>query len=449
MQTGLIRHRLGFLDSTVSTAVQGAFLPLPLRHTRAASFSPEAALILVHNLLGPFILQDLRRFLCPEAVTPPSPAGERQKLRFKNEKNALSGTAFIPLNMKIPSLKVFFSAAAILSPVVNTQAQVVFEPKNGPGKGKEVVFVLGDDEYYSEEGGPLLARILAERHGFRTTLCFSTNPETGVIAQSEKTNIPGLEALRKADLMVVFTRFRNLQDSQMKEIVDYLGAGRPVMGLRTATHAFAYPAQSESPYAAYSWNNKNPEFEGGFGRQILGETWISHWGGHGKQATRGIVAPGAASHPVMRGIRDGDIFGPTDVYEVRMPLREGATPLVLGQVLKSMDFLDEPVGVETDAKSGKTREKNNPMLPVAWVRTYLSPSGKEGRVFTTTMGGKMAGKADWESEGFRRLFVNATYWCTGLESNIPEKSEVDPVGSTAAFKRGVKAEDALRQTLGN
>lgn len=369
-------------------------------------------------------------------------------MRFKKGAPALSGGLNLtPLIMKIPHRHALFSAALVLSLISNTSAQVTFDPKQGPGKGREVVFVLGDDEYFSEEGGPLLARILSEKHGFRTTLCFSTSPETGVIAQSEKTNIPGLEALRKADLMVVFTRFRNLQDPQMKEIVDYLASGRPVMGLRTATHAFAYPSGSESPYAAYSWNNKNPDFEGGFGRQILGETWISHWGAHGKQATRGIVAAGAANHPVMRGIRDGDIFGPTDVYEVRMPQKEGTIPLVLGQVLKSMDFQDEPVGVETDAKTGKTREKNNPMLPVAWLRTYSIATGKEGRVFTSTMGGKMAGKADWESEGFRRLFVNAAYWCTGLESSIPEKSDVTPVGSTAAFKRGVKPEDALKQTI--
>lgn len=326
-------------------------------------------------------------------------------------------------------------------------AQVVFEPKPGPGTGKEVVFVLGDDEYYSEEFGPLMGRILAERHGFRTTLCFSTNPETGVIAQSEKTNIPGLEALRKADLMVVFTRFRMLKDEQMKEIADYLDSGRPVAGLRTATHAFAYPANSTSPYAKYSWNNKNPEFEGGFGRQILGETWISHWGGHGKQATRGILAPNAATHPVTRGVKDGDIFGPTDVYEVRLPLPQGCVPLVLGQVLKSMDFEDQPAGPEQDAKTGKTRDKNDPMLPVAWVRNYTGASGRSGRVFTTTMGGKMSGKRDWDSEGFRRLFVNGVYWCTGLEASIPEKSDVTPVGSAEAFKRGVKASDALYQAL--
>jgi hypothetical protein len=247
--------------------------------------------------------------------------------------------------------------------------------------------------------------------------------------------------------MVVFTRFRALQDSQMKEIADYLDSGRPVMGLRTATHGFAYPPNSPSPYAKYSWNNKDASYEGGFGRQILGETWISHWGGHGKQATRGVVAPGAAGHPVVRGIKEGDIFGPTDVYEVRLPQPEGCVPLVMGQVLKSMDFKDEPVGEETDAKTGKVKQKNNPMMPVAWVRNYKSASGKEGRVFASTMGGAMSGHRDWDSEGFRRLFVNGAYWCVGLEADISPKSSVEPVGSTAAFKRGANPATAFRESI--
>lgn len=348
---------------------------------------------------------------------------------------------------KLPFQAFAFLSVLTLAAVTSASAQVVFEPKEGPGRGKQVVFVVGDDEYYSEEAGPLLARILAERHGFRSTVCFSTNPETGVIAQSEKTNIPGLEALRTADLMVVFTRFRALQDSQMKEIVDYLDSGRPVIGLRTATHGFAYPAGSTSPYAKYSWNNKDSDYEGGFGRQILGETWISHWGGHGKQATRGLVAQGAAGHPILRGIRDGDIYGPTDVYEVRLPQPDGCVPLVMGQVLKSMDFKDEPVGEETDPKTGKIKQKNNPMMPVAWVRTYKGTSGREGRVFASTMGGAMSGARDWDSEGFRRLFVNGAYWCVGLESEISAASSVEPVGSTNAFKRGAKPEQAFKETL--
>ena len=325
-----------------------------------------------------------------------------------------------------------------------SHAQVVFQPTVGTENGKHIVLLAGDDEYFSEEAMPAMARILSQKHGFRCTVLFSTNPETGAINHSEKTNIPGLEALSNADLMVVFTRFRMLKDEQMKHVVDYLDSGRPVMGLRTATHAFAYPAESSSPYAKYSWNNKDAAFEGGFGRHILGETWITHHGGHGKQSTRGIVSKIVAGHPVLRGIRDGDIFGPTDVYGVRLPLPEGSLPLVFGQVLSGMESADPAAAPALDVKSGVVVDKNSPMMPVAWVRTYKGSSGKEGRVFTTTMGGAMSGKRDWDSAGFRRLFVNAAYWCVGLESKISADSDVTLLASPGAFKRGAIPAEALK-----
>src|SRR5271154_348349 len=102
------------------------------------------------------------------------------------------------------------------------QPRVVVEGKDGPGKGKNVVFVTGDDEYYSEVGMPLMARILAERHGFTCTVLFAINKTTGVIDTDTKDNIPGLEALDHADAMVLFTRFRALPDDQLKHIIDYV-----------------------------------------------------------------------------------------------------------------------------------------------------------------------------------------------------------------------------------
>ena len=353
-----------------------------------------------------------------------------------------------PMRDSLLVLSVTLSAIFAISPVLRAEAPVVFEGKQGPGKGKNVVFVAGDDEYHSEEGMPLLARILSERHGFRSTVLFSTNPATGVIEAGEKKNIPGLEALRNADLMVVFTRFRTLEDAQMKEIVDYLESGRPVMGLRTATHGFAYPKDSASPYAKYSWNNKDEAFEGGFGRQILGETWINHHGWHGHQSTRGQIAPGAEGHPILRGISGPDVYGPTDVYTVRLPQLENCQALVLGQVLTGMDSMDPAATEAADPKTGKLVNKNDPMMPVAWTRTYQGAKGKVGRVFTTTMGGAMAGKADWESEGFRRLFVNAAYWAVGLESEIPAKSDVGMPSGLNPFKRGVVPAEAMKALVG-
>ena len=94
--------------------------------------------------------------------------------------------------------------------------------------------------------------------------------------------------------MIIFTRFRDLPDEQMKHIVDYVESGKPIVGMRTATHAFNI--KPGKTYAKYSLATSK-EWDGGFGRQVLGETWINHHGKHGKQSTRGIIAKGAGEPP--------------------------------------------------------------------------------------------------------------------------------------------------------
>src|SRR5262249_52914859 len=142
------------------------------------------------------------------------------------------------------------------------------------------------------------------------------------------------------------------------------------------------------------------KWDGGFGRQVLGETWINHHGQHGRQSTRGIIAKGMEGHPILRGIHDGDIWGPTDVYGVHLPFPPDSQPLVLGQVAEGMRFNATPA-------LGK---QNDPMMPIAWIRTFTGERGKAGRVFTTTMGASQ----DLLSEGFRRLLVNGCYWAVGM-----------------------------------
>jgi type 1 glutamine amidotransferase len=313
--------------------------------------------------------------------------------------------------------------AGLLPAAGRAERWTVYPGGSGPGQGKHIVLISGDEEYRSEEALPQLGKILSVHHGFRCTVLFAINPETGEIDPKQSSNIPGLDQLQTADLMIIATRFRDLPDDQMQHIVAYLEAGKPVLGLRTATHAFKY-----------SYNSREPGYEGGFGKQILGETWVNHHGHHGKEATRGILAPGARQHPILRGIEDGEIFGPTDVYGVRLPLPGDSKPLVLGQVVAGMKPADPAVD----------GSKNDPMMPVAWTKTYTGADGKPGRVFTTTMGAA----TDLESEGFRRLLVNAVYWCVGLEEQIPAKSRVDLVGvfeplpfGFEKFKRGVKPSD--------
>jgi len=302
----------------------------------------------------------------------------------------------------------------------------------GPGTGKRVVLVSGDEEYRSEEALTQLAKILATRHGFECRVVYSIDPDTGDIDPNERTNIPGLERLRDADLMVIATRFRTLPDEQMREIDAYLRRGKPVIGLRTATHGFDFP--KGGGFAMYHWRNGDEAFKDGFGRQVLGETWISHHGKHGTEGTRGIVARGAGGHPILRGIADGDVFGPTDVYGVRLPLPGDSHVLLLGQVLSGLTPDTPPVA----------GAKNDPPMPIAWTKSYRIAGGASGRVFTTTMGASQ----DMLSEGFRRLLVNAAYWATGLEDRIPARADVAIVGTfepspfrNDGFRKGIKPAD--------
>jgi type 1 glutamine amidotransferase len=295
------------------------------------------------------------------------------------------------------------------------QPWVVLEGKEGAGKGKHIVLISGDQEYRSEEAIPQLAKILANHHGFKCTVLFTVDPKDGkVFPNAPETNIPGLEALKSADMMLIFTRFLNLPEEQLQQIADYLDAGKPVIGLRTSTHAFNN-IPSKSKFARFNNGSNVKGWEGGFGKHILGEQWVNHHGAHGKEGTRGIVAPGQEKHPILKGIKEGEIFGLTDVYTVHIPLAGDSIPLVLGEVTETL----QP---DSKAVMGK---KNDPMMPVAWTKTYKSDSDKTGRVFTTTMGASQ----DLQFEGTRRMIVNACYWVMGLEDKIPEKSDVEIVGT--------------------
>ena len=288
------------------------------------------------------------------------------------------------------------------------EASLVFEASS-PAKGKNIVLISGDEEYRSEEMMPQLAKILSVYHGFRCTVLFAIDPKDGTINPNEADNIPGLEALDSADLVVMLIRFRDLPDDQMKHIVDYVESGRPILGLRTSTHAFQL--KTSHTYAQYNWNAP----DGGFGRRVLGETWINHHGQHGKQSTLGILNPTEANHPILKGIHDRELWSTTDVYQVRLPLPGDSRTLVFGQVLSGIAGPKEP------PIAGPV---NDPMMPIAWVKTYTGTSGKTARVFTTTLGTS----EDLLTEANRRLLVNACYWALGLESKIKSTSNVSLVG---------------------
>ena len=314
------------------------------------------------------------------------------------------------------SLAVVGSTFLLPSNALGADPWVVLEGKEGPGVGKHVVFIAGDDEYRSEEIIPALAKIAAAHHGFKCTILFAVNKETGEIDPATLDNIPGLEALDKADMMVLSLRFRELPDDQMKHIIDFTNSGKPMMGLRTTTHAFNYRKKG-SPYAKYSFRSNDPK--GGWGRWVLGETWAGHYGHHGKEGTRGRVAKGQENNPIVRGCED--IWGPSDVYGITT-LEGECTPLVMGHVLVGMDPKDEP----------NTKKKP---VPVAWTKAFKGEAGKTSRVFATTMGHAH----DFKSEGFRRLLINGIYWGLGMEGKIPERAKVDLVGPYNPNKIGMRA----------
>ncbi len=272
-----------------------------------------------------------------------------------------------------------------------------------PGSGKKVVLISGDEEYRSEEALPMLAQILSKAHGFDCHVLFAINPETETVDPNYSSNIPGLELLDDADFMVMFLRFRALPDEQMQHIDRFVKAGKPFLAIRTATHPFNFSDPSKSSYASWSWNNA--QWPGGFGQQIIGETWHSHHGVHNGQATRGVINPDHADSPLLRGVND--VFGPTDVYGV-VHLPASAEVLMYGQVLSGMKPTDAPL----------PGEKNEPMMPLVWTKSYRMPEGDEGTVVCSTIGASV----DLQSEDLRRLLVNSIYSGVGLE--VPEKADV-------------------------
>jgi len=301
---------------------------------------------------------------------------------------------------------------ALIAPTITFADPLVYEGDAGPGKGQHIVFIASDHEYRSEEAMPALARLLAKRHGFKCTVIFGLD-EDGVI-QPGASNVPGIETLKSADLMVVYTRFQNWPDEQMQHFVDYLDRGGPIVGLRTATHGFKIPGDRK--FAKYSNGYSGEEYKDGFGRQVLGEKWAGHYGGNHRSSTRLDIVPEKAEHPIMRGVEKiwaqcggyfADPLQPTEVLAMAQPL----------------------TGMEPDSPSDTNRKP----VPGAWTRSYTGASGVVGRVFTTTYGASN----DFEDEGFRRMMVNGCFWAAGLEDAIRADADVSFVGPyNATWSRG-------------
>ncbi|MFY0654853.1 MAG: ThuA domain-containing protein [Cyclobacteriaceae bacterium] len=328
----------------------------------------------------------------------------------------------------------------------NNKTSTQSEPENAPSETKaveqwlefdgkdnmpHVVLVSGDEEYRSEEALPQLAKILSTHHGFNCTVLFAQDPEVpGQVNANYLRNIPGMEKLASADLMVIFTRFRALPDDQMQHIDNYLKSGKPVIGLRTATHGFNFEKdESTSQWVHYSngYKGEKEAWQGGFGRLVLGEKWVAHHGHHKHQSTKGLVAKNAKEHSITNGIEDGDVWGASDVYEVRLPLPGDSEPIILGQVINRKGEYNEgdiffgmsPEDDEIATENNKEKTVNDILMPVAWTKSYQIPGGKQGKAFTSTVGAAN----DLLIEGTRRLLINSVFWAVDLP--VPEKANVD------------------------
>jgi type 1 glutamine amidotransferase len=312
---------------------------------------------------------------------------------------------------------------AMLSAVVSTFGSAdAAEPPH-------VVFLAGDDEYRSEESLPMLAGLMQAHHGCKATCLFTVN-KAGEIDPTVPDHIPGLEALKDADLLVLYMRFRRPPPEQLKAITDYVESGRPVAGFRTSTHAFQYQGGANQ-----SMNNDWPA-------KVFGQRWITHHGhfGDGKEFLTSVsVVDERKDDPILRGVSPFEAY--SWLYHVDgggEKLFGDSKPLLLGKALKS--------------NHAKRHDKYPPTNPVAWTKSYTSAGGKPARVFFTTLGHPY----DFKQESMRRVAVNGLLWALGKEASIPAAgAKVDftfpyetPNSGVGGFRKGRKPEDVNAMARG-
>jgi len=236
-----------------------------------------------------------------------------------------------------------------------------------------IVFVTGDHEYSGEITMPLLATELEKNYGFRTKV-LKASPD-----HNAEENIPGLEALKEADVAVFFLRWRRLPANQIKHIEDYLKTGKPVVGFRTTTHAFNYPKGHELE----KWN--------AFGEMVFNAP--PGWGGkanhthYGHESSTDVsIIPEASKNSILTGVGN-NFHARSWLYKVLPDYpTKGSTWLLMGHAVNpdKKDAIDNPV---------------------AW--TGKNSFGS--KFFFTTLGHP----EDFDLEPFQRLVINGIYWAAG------------------------------------
>ena len=230
-----------------------------------------------------------------------------------------------------------------------------------------IVVMIGEDEYHTWETLPEFAEKDLKPQGYRVTIVQADE-------KKDKNNFSGLEAaLRDADLLLVSVRRRTPVKQQLDAVRAYLAAGKPLVGIRTASHAFALrPPEKVTDAKLDTWQLFDPE--------VLGGHYTNHHKA-GNQTTATLAPGGAEKHPILRGISPAKFTSSRSLYKVS-PLEKSAVPLLIGTI------------------PGEAPE------PIAWTNTY---GPKRARIFYTSMGDPV----DFKNPEFRRFLMNSITWGLG------------------------------------
>jgi len=267
------------------------------------------------------------------------------------------------------------ASAAMAAPLASLRAAAA----SSAGAKGHLVFVVGTHHYHPELSMPLLAKEL-ERLGFRVSVIL---PPDDPEQNRNGVGLPGLEKLEEADAAVFFLRFLALDDGQFGHLERYLKSGKPVVGLRTSTHAFRYPA--DHPRAA--WNED-------FGRQVLGTHYLRHM----KSETECRRLDQAKGHPILTGLDDRPFVSPGQLYIA--DLEPSCVPLVIG----SGEAPKEQV-VSDRFRTRLVAKAETDIVAWTWQNRYGA------RVFTTTLGHPQ----DFAVPQIMRLVVNGIHWAAGVD----------------------------------
>ena len=246
-----------------------------------------------------------------------------------------------------------------------------------PARKPTIVLISGEFEYKSAESLPAFKKFLEAKYPVN---CIYLERKGG----TNVNDIPGLEALEHADLAVIFIRRMTLPEEQLNRFKKFLDAGKPVVGIRTASHAFE------------NWKEWDHE--------VLGGNYHMHYGHDLVPVIRAV--PEAVRHPILHGL-PAEFVANGGLYK-NAPLPKDSTPLLFGTI------------------------PDQPVEPVAWTHSYHG-----ARIFYTSLGHPK----DFETEPFKQLVVNAIYWA--LNQSVPASASVPATKPTGTKRIGVEEFETL------